>query len=158
MEPVPLWRVNSLCAAQLKPLQFVNLPPPVPGPLGGEAWCAVSDSDSLQPEDRPQGEGEQSHAVLFSKHQNTDRRQPRCFAEVIWYVDTSMLFRIVPKGQDRSLFGVWKQRERCSRGNIWVSLLNLNLKWGDTWPLVNHLLNAHIWRANSSYSLCLINY
>lgn len=39
LEPVPLWRENSLCAAQLKPLQFVNLPLPVPGPPGESLMC-----------------------------------------------------------------------------------------------------------------------
>lgn len=137
MEPIPLWRENSLCAAQLKPLQFVNLPPLVPGPLGGEAWCAVSDSDSLQPEDRPQVEGEQSRAVLFSKHQNTDRRppRPRHFAAVIWYFDTCVLFQILPKGA--GLLSLWGPNRR----KIWVDLLNLNFKGGVRHPLVNHLWN-----------------
>lgn len=58
LEPIPLWRENSLCAAQLKPLQFVNLPLLVPGPPGGEAWCAVSDSDSLHPRGQTTGWGE----------------------------------------------------------------------------------------------------
>lgn len=57
LEPVPLWRENSLCAAQLKPLQFVNLPLPVPGPPGEKAWCAMSDSDSLQPAGQTTGWG-----------------------------------------------------------------------------------------------------
>ena len=57
LEPIPLWRENSLCAAQLKPLQFVNLPLPVPGPPGGRAWCAVSDSESLHPRGQTTGWG-----------------------------------------------------------------------------------------------------
>lgn len=57
LEPVPLWRENSLCAAQLKPLQFVNLPLPVPGAPGGRAWCAVSDSESSHPRGQTTGWG-----------------------------------------------------------------------------------------------------
>lgn len=81
-----------------KLLQFVNLPLPVLGPLGEKPdvqWvtyipCAL--------EDRPQGEGEQSHATVFNKHQNKEWIQPWHFTMVIWYVDTSVVFRILPGG------------------------------------------------------------
>lgn len=98
VEPIPLWRENSLCAAQLKPLQFVNLSLPVPGPLGGKPDVQWVTQIPCTLEDRPQGEGEQSHAALFNKHQNKEWMQPWHFTTVIWYVDTSVVFRILPGG------------------------------------------------------------
>lgn len=57
LEPIPLWRENSLCAAQLKPLQFVNLPLPVPGPPRGKPDVQWVTQIPCTLEDRPQGEG-----------------------------------------------------------------------------------------------------
>lgn len=98
LEPIPLWRENSLCAAQLKLLQFVNLPLPVLGPLGEKPDVQWVTYIPCVLEDRPQGEGEQSHATVFNKHQNKEWIQPWHFTMVIWYVDTSVVFRILPGG------------------------------------------------------------
>lgn len=98
LEPIPLWRENSLCAAQLKPLQFVNLSLPVPGPPGGKPDVQWVTQIPRTLEDRPQGEGEQSHAALFNKHQNKEWMQPWHFTMVIWYVDTSVVFSDCARG------------------------------------------------------------
>lgn len=77
--------------------------------------------------------------------------RPRHFAAVIWYIDTCVLFQIVPKGAGSlTLCGP-------NRRKIWVDLLNLNFKGGVTHPLVNHRWNTHIWRANCVIQSVIIN-
>lgn len=101
LEPIPLCGENCLCAAaQLKPLQFVNLLSPLPcgGPGGKKPDVQWVTPNPRTLEDRPQAEGEQSHAALFNKHQNKDRMQPRHFTTFIWYVDTWLVFWIPPEG------------------------------------------------------------
>lgn len=160
LEPIPLWRENSLCAAQLKPLQFVNLPLLVPGPPGGEPDVQWVTQIPRTLQDRPQGEGEQSHAALFSKHQNKEWMQPWHFTTVIWYVDTSLVFSNCATGQNRShgstqLKSTWSRVQEDKK--FFVAELDLK-EQRETWPLVNHRSRTDIWRANSCYLVALMSW
>lgn len=124
--PFPLWRETVCVLLSWSLLQFVNLPLPVPGTLGGKAWCAVSDLDSLCPRGQTTGLGSAIPRHLVQQAPKQETNAAMAFHNgylICWHISgvsnsARGIFFFFCSHESLQFKSTWGM---CDGTNIWVS-------------------------------------